>query len=177
MLKSHFFRPMPSELLFEDFSSWLAKQQTATKRAGESEKMTCESCSESEACKPFDIFYQDFARWLTDQQLTIMAHQFWDKLTPCQMFDYVIRSLRPYEQLRGTALPRDHVTIGGSASKSSNVTPSPNQNPSPNPNPTRTTRVTKKRRMLAKTKKPRSVGKCKQRLSRKSKSDGDIDIL
>ncbi|KAL7736360.1 hypothetical protein ACLKA6_014830 [Drosophila palustris] len=171
MLKSHFFRPMPSELLFEDFSSWLAKQQTTTKGAGEREGMKCESCPESEACKLFDIFYQDFARWLTDQQLTIMAHQFWDKLTPCQMFDYVIRSLRPYEQLRGTALPRDHVTIGGSTSKSTNVTASPNLNP------TRTTRVIKKRRMIAKTKKPRSAGKCKQRLNRKSKSDGDIDIL
>ena len=163
MLKSHYFRPMPSELLFEDFSSWLAKQQTAAKRdrcTTERERltmtMTGESCPESKSCKPFDIFYQDFARWLTDQQLTTMAHQFWDKLTPCQMFDYVIRSLRPYEQPRGTALPRDHITLGGIKSNSTNVTP--NSNPNPNPNRTRTTRVIKKRRMIVKTKKPRSAG-------------------
>ncbi|KAH8413860.1 hypothetical protein KR222_010506 [Zaprionus bogoriensis] len=108
MLKSHFLRPLPAEQLFEDFSNWLIEQRENSARRSCTHGMT--------PSEPFDIFYKDFVTWLGPPQMSILAHLFWDKMSPCQVFDYVIESMRrnsSQESLQKTSLPRAPVQLGG----------------------------------------------------------------
>lgn len=74
---------MPVQLLFDDFTRWLGKQQTDA---------LPQNKLHQQVVIPFDLFYKDFANWLANEKLAFLAHKFWEKLSPAHLYNYNLRA-------------------------------------------------------------------------------------